>query len=145
MPTTNLTAFERQLNKNIWRPSFLAIIGRWIATTINLFCGRSHSPFSHGTFSSLLHFTKYLPFIHHPNSCIVVWQEVISLLVLLASLSLPLTGCPCFTKSGIFVDSHTKRRTSQPRHYVQCLCWQWRPKARTDFSPFFQGKDTDKL
>ena len=39
-----------------------------------------------GTFSSLLHFTKYLPFIRHPNSCIVVYQQVICLLVLLLLL-----------------------------------------------------------
>ena len=143
MPTTNLTAFGRQLNKTIWRSSLLAIMGRWIATTINFILRQVTFSFLSwhflGTFSSLLHFTKYLPFIHHPNSCIVVWKEVICLLVLLASLSLPITGCPCFTKSGIFVDSHTKRRTSQPRHYVQCLCWQWRPKAQTDLSLCCQG------
>ena len=43
---------------------------------------------------------------------------------MLASLSLPVIGCPLFTKSGIFVDSHTKQRTSQAMHYVWCLCWQ---------------------
>ena len=64
-----------------------------------------------GTFSSLLPFTKYLPSIRRPNSCNVVWQQLICQLVLSASLSLPLIGCPWFTKSGIFVDSHTKQRT----------------------------------
>ena len=52
MPTTNLTAFEKA-NKNISRPCLLAIIGRWIATTTNLFYGSPHSPLAHGIFGEL--------------------------------------------------------------------------------------------
>ena len=38
-----------------------------------------------GTLLSFLLFTRNLPCIHHPNSCIVVWQQLICWLVLLAS------------------------------------------------------------
>ena len=44
--------------------------------------------------SSLLPFTKILPCIRRPNSCIVVWQPLICWLVLLPSLTW--LGCPCF-------------------------------------------------
>ena len=42
-------------HKNIWRPNLLVIIGRWIATTINLFHGSPHSPFAYGIFEELSH------------------------------------------------------------------------------------------
>ena len=73
-----------------------------------------------GTLSSLLPFTKYLPSIYRPNSCIVVWKQLICYLVLSASLSLPLIGCPWFTKSAIFVNAHTKQRKYAYMHYVHC-------------------------
>ena len=41
-------------NKNIWRPCLLAIIGRWIATTTNLFYGSPHSPLAHGCLGNFL-------------------------------------------------------------------------------------------
>ena len=55
----------RKANKNIWRPNLLAIIGRWIATTINLFHGSSHFSLARGTFCELSHpsFNKCLPLI----------------------------------------------------------------------------------
>ena len=42
-------------NKNIWRPSLLIIIGRWIITTITLFHGSPHSPLAYGIFGELSH------------------------------------------------------------------------------------------
>ena len=42
-------------NKNIWRPCLLAIIGRWISTTTNLFYGSPHSPLVQGIFVELSH------------------------------------------------------------------------------------------
>ena len=42
-------------NKNIWRPNLLAIIGRWIITTITLFHGSPHSPLANGIFGELSH------------------------------------------------------------------------------------------
>ena len=42
-------------NKKIWRPSLLAIIGRWIATTISLFHGGPHSSLTYGIFGKLSH------------------------------------------------------------------------------------------
>ena len=48
-------------------------------------------------FLSLLPFTGNLPFIHRPNTCIVVWQQLICWLVLLASPSMLFIGCSWFT------------------------------------------------
>ena len=42
-------------NKKIWRPSLLAIIGRWITTTISLFHGGPHSSLTYGIFGKLSH------------------------------------------------------------------------------------------
>ena len=42
-------------NKNIWRPSLVAIFGRWIITTSNLFHGSSYSPLAYGIFGELSH------------------------------------------------------------------------------------------
>ena len=65
--------------------------------------------------------TRNLPFVHRPNSCIVVWQQLIYWLVLLASLSLLLSGCPWFTTTGVFVDTQGTQPSYQPMHHVECL------------------------
>ena len=62
-----------------------------------------------GTLLSLLPFTKYLPSIRHPNSCIVVWQQQICWLVLLPILSMLPIGCLWFTNTGVFVDLFLRR------------------------------------
>ena len=41
----------------------------------------------------------------HPNSSIVVWQQLICWLVLLTTLSVLYIGCPCFKNTGAFVDT----------------------------------------
>ena len=66
---------------------------------------------------SLLPFTKNLPSIRHPNSCIVVWQQLICWLVLLTSLSMLPTGCPWFTNTGVFVDTQRTQSSYQAMHY----------------------------
>ena len=64
----------------------------------SIFC----SPSQHflGVYSSSLPFTRILPFTHRPNSCIVVWQQLICWLVLFASLSMLRIGCPWVTKKS---------------------------------------------
>ena len=81
--------------------------------------------------------TKYLPFIRHPNSCIVVYQQVICLLVLLDVLaSRRVVSLSTRIQSGVhhslgitfsvFVDNggHKRRQTSRPdvRAKVQTNC-----------------------
>ena len=97
-----------------------------------------------GTLLSLLPFTKYLPSIRHPNSCIVVWQQQICWLVLLPILSMLPIGCLWFTNTGVFVDLFL-RRWHNRLCYVQCHCGHWRPKAWTDFSPCCWDWDTKRL
>ena len=53
----------------------------------------------------LLPFTRNLLCIRRPNSCIVVWQQLICWLVLLTTFSVLYIGCPCFKNTGAFVDT----------------------------------------
>ena len=57
-------------HKNIWRPNLLVIIGRWIATTINLFHGSPHSPFVAFLGNSLILVVKIKVFIYTTGDCI---------------------------------------------------------------------------
>ena len=69
-----------------------------------------------GILLSLLSFIRKLPFIRRPNSCIVVWQQLICWLVLLTSLSMLATfliSCTLrnwsvfrFTYDGVYITSH---------------------------------------
>ena len=59
--------------------------------------------------------------IHHPYSCIVVWQQLICWLVLLTSLSMLPTGCPWFTNTGVFVDTQRTQSSYQAMYYAECL------------------------
>ena len=77
--------------------------------------------------SFLLPFTKNLPSIRHPNSCIFVWQQLICWLVLLANLPMQLIGCPWFLNSlhiklcitwSVFVDVDSHKRWPTSRHFV---------------------------
>ena len=77
--------------------------------------------------SFLLPFTKNLPSIRHLNSFIFVWQQLICWLVLLANLSMQLTGCPWFPNSlhiklcitwSVFVDVDSHKRWPTSRHFV---------------------------
>ena len=61
---------------------------------------------------SLLPFTRNLPSMRRPNSCIVVWQQLICWLVLLLSLSMLPVGCPWFTSTGLFVITQRQQPTS---------------------------------
>ena len=79
------------------------------------------------TLLSLLPFTKNLPSIRHPNSCIVVWQHLICWLVLLTILSMLPIGCPWLTNTGVFVDTRGTQATYQALHCVEFLCLQRRP------------------
>ena len=82
------------------------------------------SPSQHflGIPSFLLPLARKLPFIRRPNYCIVVWLQLICWLVLLASLSLLLTGCPWFTNTGVFVDTQGMESRYQAMYCVGCLC-----------------------
>ena len=66
--------------------------------------------------SSLLPFKKNLPCIRRPNSCTVLWQQLICWLVLLPSLSMLLIGCPWFRNTGAIVDMHLTQPTSRALH-----------------------------
>ena len=66
---------------------------------------------------SLLPFTRNLPFMRRPNSCIVVWQQLICWLVLLLSLSLLHMG---FRGSRI-LDSLSLRRGSSLHHRLSIM------------------------
>ena len=74
-----------------------------------------------GILLSLLPFIRKLPFIRRPNSCIVVWQQLICWLVLLTSLSMLPTGCPWFTNTGVFVDTQGMQPSYQAMYYAECL------------------------
>ena len=63
--------------------------------------------------SSSLPFARNLPSTCHPNSCTVLWQQLICWLVLLLSLSMLPIGCPRFRNTGAFVDTHLTQPTSQ--------------------------------
>ena len=65
----------------------------------------------------LLSFTRNLPYIRRPNSCIVVWQPLICWLVLLPSLSMLHIGCPCFKNIGAVVDTPGTQATSQAMYW----------------------------
>ena len=66
---------------------------------------------------SLLPFTRNLPSMRRPNSCIVVWQQLICWLVLLLSLSLLHMG---FRGSRI-LDSLSLRRGSSLHHRLSIM------------------------
>ena len=87
------------------------------------------SPSQHflGIPSFLLPLARKLPFIRRPNYCIFVWLQLICWLVLLASLSMLLTGYPWFTNTGVFVDTQGMESRYPAMHCVGCLCWRWRP------------------
>ena len=92
---------------------------------IHQFISRRSTLFSHlwhfwETFSSLLPFTKYLPFVHRPKSCTTVWQQlnvlgsrrVVSLSIRIQS---NVHNSLCIMLS-VFVDSggHKRGQTSRP-------------------------------
>ena len=62
--------------------------------------------------SSLLPFTRNLPFIRRPNSCIVVWQQLICWLASLASLLLFPAGYLVLVNTGFLVDTQVPRPLS---------------------------------
>ena len=66
--------------------------------------------------SSLLPFTRNLPITRRPNSCTVLWQQLICWLVLLPSLSMLLIGCPWLGNTGAFDDTHLTQPKSQALH-----------------------------
>ena len=80
-----------------------------------------------GNFLILVALNKETSFIHHRNSYIVVWQQLICWLVLLPSILLLLIEYPWFTNARVFVDMQGTRPSYQAIHYVPCLCWRWRP------------------
>ena len=66
--------------------------------------------------SSLLPFTRNLPITRRPNSCTVLWQQLICWLVLLPSLSMLLIGCPWLGNTGAFDDTHLTQPKSLALH-----------------------------
>ena len=78
----------------------------------------SSSPSQHSLriLSSLLPFTRNLPITRRPNSCTVLWQQLICWLVLLPSLSMLLIGCPWLGNTGAFDDTHLTQPKSQALH-----------------------------
>ena len=75
-----------------------------------------------GNFLILVVLNKETSFIHHRNSYIVVWQQLICWLVLLPSILLLLIEYPWFTNARVFVDMQGTRPSYQAMHYVPCLC-----------------------
>ena len=127
-----LSAFARgNLEKNLRsEPAAVRTSCSWVTTTMELFLSSSHFPLRHSIswkFLILVALNKETSIIHHRNSYIVVWQQLICWLVLLPSILLLLIEYPWFTNARVFVDMQGTRPSYQAMHYVPCLCWRWRP------------------
>ena len=127
MATTNITGpqtktFERLICSPVWEVDFKQHSFHSQQSTFS-----SPSQLLLRTLLPLLPFTRNLPSIRHPNSCIVVWQHLICWLVLLTILSTLPIGCPWLTNTGFFVETLGTQATYQALHCVKFLCLQWRP------------------
>ena len=121
MATTNITGpqtktFERLICSPVWEVDFKQHSFHSQQSTFS-----SPSQLLLRTLLPLLPFTRNLPSIRHPNSCIVVWQQLICWLVLLTSLSMLPAGCPWFTNTGVFVDTQGMQPSYQAMYYAECL------------------------
>ena len=120
MATTNITGngtqtktFEGLVSVDVFQSISFSAVNILLSITATL--GKS-------ILLSLLPFIRNLPSIRHPNSCIVVWQQLIFWLVLLPSLSMLLIGFPWFTNTGVFFGTQGTQSSYQAMHYAQCLC-----------------------
>ena len=108
MATTNLTGSETQTGTFqvlACSPTLTGGIHEQLFSAVNIFL--SVTVFLGNALILVALIIWNLPFICRPNSCIAVWQQLISALVLLSIISLLLIECPWFTKTGVFVDTHT--------------------------------------
>ena len=92
---THTQAFEESLCSSVWVSEFkqqsISLSAVNILLSITAILGNS----------LIILFTRNLPSIRHPNSCIFVWQQQICWWVLLPSLSMLPIGCLWFTNTGV--------------------------------------------